>query len=59
MSLVHVLPINDLRVHAEHGADCWCEPRVLDEGVDAAGEPARVIVHHSADGRERWENSRS
>jgi hypothetical protein len=59
MSVVHVVPVNDLREHTETGADCWCEPRVLDEGTDPAGEPARVIVHSSADGRERWEDCRS
>ena len=55
MSIVHVTPINDRREHTDNGADCWCEPRVLDHGVGDAGNPARVIVHHSADGRERHE----
>lgn len=59
MSLVHVMPVNDLRAHDDAGADCWCEPRVVDCGQDDAGKPARVIVHNSADGRERWEDCRS
>jgi hypothetical protein len=54
VSIVDVTPINDLREHAE-SSDCWCEPKVLDVGVDAAGEPALVVVHNSADGRERHE----
>ena len=54
MSAVHVVPINDVRAHDESdGATCWCAPRVLEE---AGGH---VIVHNSADGRERWEDSRS
>ena len=54
MSIVHVLPVNDLRAHDET-ATCWCEPNVLDEGDDDAGNPARVIVHAALDGRERHE----
>lgn len=51
--LVHVYPVGDRREHeTDRGAtDCWCEPRVLDKGEDAAGEPARVIVHDALDGR--------
>jgi len=55
MAIVHVLPIQDLATHQERGADCWCEPRVEDCGTDDAGEPARVIVHHSLNRRERHE----
>lgn len=55
MSIVHVVPTNDLREHNEQNADCWCEPKVLDEGVDDNEQPVRVIVHNSADHRERHE----
>lgn len=48
MSVVHVLPIDDLREHEETRA-CWCHPTL--EEVD--GDPdAVVVVHNSADGRE-------
>ena len=52
--IVQVIPVNDLREH-EDSYDCWCEPAVHDEGEDGAGEPIRVIVHQSLDGRERHE----
>lgn len=49
MSIVHVVPQHDRRLHrVRKGADCWCEPDVLNEGTDDAGEPARVIVHSDA-----------
>lgn len=52
MSLVHVYPVHDVRRHRlEEGAHCWCEPDILDEGVDRAGEPSRVIVHSDAQQR--------
>jgi hypothetical protein len=41
---LEVVPLDDLREHIE-GDGCWCRPRV-DEGV---------IVHNSADGREKYE----
>lgn len=42
----HVVPLNDLRDHAED-RDCWCHPQVLD---DDCGSP--IIVHNSMDRRE-------
>lgn len=52
MSIAHVIPVNDLREHVDtNGADCWCEPKILDKGIDDAGFPARVIVHQALDGR--------
>ena len=41
----HVIPVNDLRPHAQ-APDCWCRP-TDDEGV---------WVHHSLDQREAFEN---
>jgi hypothetical protein len=41
---IQVIPVDDLRDHSLN--DCWCEPHD-DEGV---------IVHHSLDGRELYEN---
>jgi hypothetical protein len=43
----HVMPISDLREHAERG--CWCGP-TDDEGV---------MVHHSMDRREEYERGRT
>jgi hypothetical protein len=55
---IHVTPINDLRAHAD-SADCWCEPRILLEGhvTTTEGEDiqAKIVIHHSLDGRERHE----
>lgn len=45
MSLVHVYPVNEGRYHNLDSADCYCEPRVIDEGRDRSGMPARVFVH--------------
>ena len=42
--VVQVIPVDDLREHSL--CDCWCEPHD-DEGV---------IVHHSLDGRELYQN---
>jgi hypothetical protein len=42
---VHVIPEHDLFPHDENRG-CWCVPEVLD---------GPVIVHHSADGREKDE----
>lgn len=47
VSVIHVLPLNDLREHQEDVA-CWCKPK-----PDAEDE--RVIVHNAADGRESFE----
>ena len=48
---VHVLPIGDLREHAQ-SADCWCRPKRDDE------EP-RVVIHNSMDRREEYERGRA
>ena len=43
---IHVLPMGDLRDHAET-RDCWCCPMVeREEDAEA------VVIHASADGRE-------
>jgi hypothetical protein len=42
-----VMPIDDLREH-EFGDGCWCRP-TLDDGV---------LVHHSMDRREEFEEGR-
>lgn len=39
----HCLPINDLREH-EESADCWCRPRVEEDGC--------AVIHNALDGRE-------
>jgi hypothetical protein len=44
---MHVVPVNDLREHAV-SQSCWCRP-TPDDGV---------IVHHSMDLREEFEEGR-
>lgn len=46
---VHVLPVNDLKEHAETD-DCECHP-----SVQYVGEGGKVVTHHSYDHREWWE----
>jgi hypothetical protein len=46
MSRVHVYPSSEENLHElEKGADCLCEPKVIDEGLDMNGERALVFVH--------------
>jgi hypothetical protein len=45
---VHVVPLNDLREH-EVSVGCWCHPTPLED------DPS-VYVHHSLDGREKYES---
>jgi hypothetical protein len=55
---IHITPVNDLREHAD-SADCWCEPKILLPGhmttTDGDDYEAKIIIHHSLDGRERHE----
>jgi len=44
--VTHVVPLYDSRKH-ELTAECWCEPELDFEYL--------VAVHHSADGREKFE----
>jgi len=48
---VHILPVNDIRLHSEVGIYCHCNPRV--ENTD--GEV--VVIHNAFDGREMFEDS--
>lgn len=47
MSKVHVFPVSEAELHNtfQGGADCFCEPRILDLGEDSDGKPARVFMH--------------
>lgn len=45
MTAVHVVPVNDLRVHTS-SANCWCMPVETEDDV---------FVHNSLDGREKYE----
>ena len=50
---VHITPINDLREH-EYTTTCWCQPSV-EEPLCVKWKPltwGRLVIHHSADGRE-------
>jgi hypothetical protein len=51
LQIVHVLPIDDLREHIEHGASCWCNP-----SEDREKEDCLIIIHNSMDGREILES---
>lgn len=51
--IVHVVPMADIRDHDTHTrGGCWCRPDIDDEGC------GYVITHHSADGREMYEDGR-
>ena len=46
MSRVNVYPAKDSIKHDLSFRGCYCEPSVMDIGVDGDGEPARVFVHN-------------
>lgn len=48
---IHVIPTGDLREH-DTSKDCWCHPTPADDELD-------VIVHHSMDRREEYEDGRA
>jgi len=53
--MVNVIPIRDLHRH-RRSAVCWCLPII--EWFDGEGLPfanGPLVVHHSADGREKDE----
>ena len=51
MSLVHVYPVSEeLEHNSKSGIDCWCEPEIIDCGLDSSGNPARVFVHRKIGG---------
>jgi hypothetical protein len=53
----HVYPVNDLVEHDTNSGDCVCGP--TNEPVERDdGSIAYVIVHHSLDGREQYEDLR-
>lgn len=45
-AVTHVIPLYDMRRH-QLTANCWCEPELDFEYM--------IAVHHSADGREKFE----
>lgn len=49
MSVVHVLPLNDLKLHSEGGEYCHCKPRIERESE------AVIVIHNAYDGREFYE----
>jgi hypothetical protein len=48
--IIHILPTNDLKPHADKGKYCKCEPSIEED------EYGVVILHNSYDGREFFEN---
>ena len=55
---IHVLPIDDVVVHDEVGTDCICGPDVewADPETGETYSDGPIVVHHSLDGRERFED---
>ena len=51
MTGIHVIPLQDLREHSA-SPDCWCGPTLDDEEFD-------VYIHHSLDGREKYEEGKA
>lgn len=49
---MHVMPVGDEIVHVFRG--CLCGPSV-EEVTRADGAVGHVVVHHSLDGREKYE----
>lgn len=47
---VHVYPVDDVVPHGLEGFDCVCGP-----DVTFAEDSDPLVVHHSLDGRERFE----
>ena len=43
----HTLPLEDIRDHEVGTTKCWCRPEIDEE--------FRIVVHQSADGREKFE----
>jgi hypothetical protein len=56
VSTVHVLPVDDLIPHEDTGEDCPCGPTV-EPVPHKDGSIGWVIIHHSLDGRERYEET--
>lgn len=50
---IHVLPVNDLIDHDSTGEDCICGPDL--ERVETDHGDEWMVIHHSLDGRERYE----
>lgn len=51
---VHVFPVADLVEHDTDGDDCICGPEIEPVERDD-GSIGWLIIHHSLDGRERYE----
>lgn len=48
MPIYHVYPKDDLKEHNTKSSDCWCSPRIEEDGA--------IVVHNSLDRRETFEN---
>lgn len=57
MSIVHVLPVNDLIEHEDEGDDCPCGVRTEPVKDEETGAVGWLVVHSSLDGRERFEKA--
>lgn len=52
--IYHILPVNDLKPHAESGTRCACAP-VVSENHDNTGHT--LVIHNAYDGREFFEDT--
>lgn len=50
---IHVLPVNDIYLHADTGVHCNCNP------VVGRVEGALLVIHNAFDGRELFSEERS
>lgn len=53
--IIHVVPENDLKEHSCHRTECWCKPDLIDDSEIDGGY---IVVHHSMDRREEYEEGR-
>jgi len=54
LSVIHVVPIDDLIEHDTSGDDCVCGPDTETVKRDD-GSTGWLVTHHSLDGRELYE----
>ena len=52
--IIHTYPVNDLVEHDTGGGDCICGPTTAPVPRDD-GSMGWQVIHHSLDGRERFE----
>lgn len=56
MTVLHVVPREDLVEHDDESTDCICGPDV-ERVIGLGGAHGTIVVHHALDGREEHEVS--